>query len=242
MSNPLTNAAAGIEGLCAASGLKPAGSGSTSRDLAADATCGREPIGNRHDPIRTTDPVNRRSIKSNHWALIVGVMIVVTGLLSVIPFIRSAPASALPGGPTTWAVQSGANQSSPKTLVAYCPQGTRVVGGGGDTATANGFITEGLALTRLEPVRRYDGVRDAYVVTAAKSGSVVVGAWKVRAYATRADPATLPGLQIVPSAPTAWSSAPMRATSAVCPAGQRVIGTQGAGSVPQLARSHSRSR
>jgi hypothetical protein len=102
---------------------------------------------------------------------------------------------------------------------AYCPPNERVIGGGG-------FIVSGSlkpTLTTLRPFRRYDGTRDAYVVTAAETAPGTTANWQVKAYAMCAKP--LPGLHIVQSPSGPVSSTPRQDAAAVCPDGQRVIGT-----------------
>ena len=102
-----------------------------------------------------------------------------------------------------------------------CPPGKRVIGGGGWVQEI-GPITRKPALTQLRPLEQYNGPRDAYMVTAAETTPGTTGDWWVQAYAMCANP--LPGWHIV-QATTTQSSQPMQATAAVCPSGERVIGT-----------------
>jgi len=120
---------------------------------------------------------------------------------------------------------SAGDSQSPKQMVAFCPSTKRLIGGGGELLTVeiDGPRNDNPTLTELRPVRLYDGIRDAFVVTAAETTPGTDLYWKLRAYAVCADP--LPGLHIVPAATTSSSSS-VQATSASC-LGQWVIGTGG---------------
>jgi hypothetical protein len=146
-------------------------------------------------------------------------VVAVCGALS----LGAAPASAVPGLEMVPSPVSATNSLPSKTVVAYCPPGKRVIGGGGRVQEI-GPITRKPALTQLRPLQQYNGPRDAYMVTAAETTPGTTGDWWVQAYAMCANP--LPGLHIV-QATTSESSQPIQATAAVCPSGERVIGTGG---------------
>jgi hypothetical protein len=134
----------------------------------------------------------------------------------------ATPASAVSGLVKAPTAASATNSVSPKTETTVCPAGKRVVGGGGWAFTTNVADSNRVMLTRLEPVHIASG--DSYVVTGAETDPGIAGTWWLEAYAICAYP--LPGLHIVP-ATTVSSSSPMQATAAVCPGGERVLGTGG---------------
>jgi len=113
---------------------------------------------------------------------------------------------------------------SPRTVTAYCPFGERAIGGGG-SITDTIPSSRKLALTQLQPFHITgdpDGTSAGYTVTAVETAPTNLN-WSLTAYAMCAKP--IPGMNIYTSPPQPASSAPVRATAAVCPAGQRVIGT-----------------
>jgi hypothetical protein len=135
----------------------------------------------------------------------------------------ATPASAVEGVHRVDA-PSVTNSSSPKTMTAYCPVNERVVGGGGwvsDTSPSTLKPT----LTELRPnhIADVDGILDSYVVTAAETAPQTSLNWSVTAYAMCAKP--IPGISIKTASTPLWSSSSVQATAAVCPAGQRVIGS-----------------
>jgi len=160
---------------------------------------------------------------ATRWAALIGAVVMVTDALSVVQFAGGAPASAVSRPQTVSSRTSQTNSLSPKTMVVLCPPGKRVIGGGGWVQEI-GDKTHRLALTQLRPVRLFTSTQDGYAVTAAETTPGTTNNWWVQAYAICADP--LPGLHIV-AATTNPSSSAVQATAAVCPAGQRVIGTGG---------------
>jgi len=147
-----------------------------------------------------------------------GAMGVVIGALAV----GAAPASAVPGLQRVASPVSAHNSVSPKTVFALCPPDQRVIGGGGSIIEgADVGLTAKPALTQLEPVF---AATDAYVVTAAETRQGTTGNWRVAGWAMCANP--LPGLHLA-SVTTGRSTSPAQATAAVCPGGQRVLGTGG---------------
>ncbi|MDX6533514.1 MAG: hypothetical protein QOF68_1258 [Gaiellales bacterium] len=161
--------------------------------------------------------MNRFITKRQLRLLANAVAVALTGALA----IAATPASAAKvEGVHMVVTQSPSNSQQVKLAPpAYCPPNERVIGGGG--AVVSGSLKP--TLTGLRPVRLYDGTRDAYVVTAAETAPGTTANWQVNAYAMCAKP--LPGLHIVQSPPIPASSTAAQATAAVCPGGERVIGT-----------------
>jgi hypothetical protein len=144
-------------------------------------------------------------------------------LAASIPFSAPAHASTITGLVRAPAGVSAYDSTFVKTAVSYCPQGKRVLGGGGSVLAAGG-LSERLTLTQLQPARLVDGSRDGYVVTAAETSPGTTVNWSVTAYAICAFPALLHGYEIVASPLTALSSQSPQATAAVCPSTKRVLG------------------
>jgi hypothetical protein len=157
---------------------------------------------------------------------LVRAMVVATVALGAAP----APASAVPGVQRVSSPFVSNNSASPKTAVAYCPVNQRVIGGGGVVSQADDHDPPPV-LTGLRPVRLHGAVTtDAYVVTAAEVPTPrQTVKWSLRAHAMCADP--LAGRHII-SHRTSLSPLPKQATAAVCPNGERVIGTGGRISAP----------
>jgi hypothetical protein len=123
-------------------------------------------------------------------------------------------------------VQSPATSDSRpyKTEVATCPDGKKIVGGGGSTLAAGD--EENVALTRLEPSDNVDGTgADGYIATAAETAPGVSGDWWVQAYALCADASSVPGWDLN-AAYTSTASDPKQQLSVGCDnSGQKVLGT-----------------
>jgi hypothetical protein len=139
--------------------------------------------------------------------------------------IAAAPAGAVPGLQQRASVISpnNTNSVSPKTAVAYCPSNQRVIGGGGWVQEVGpGATSRKPTLTELRPVRLYNGVQDAYVVSAAETTPGTSNNWWVQAYAMCANPIT--GMHIEDES-TIQSSKASQPTAAVCPSSERVLGS-----------------
>jgi hypothetical protein len=179
--------------------------------------------------------LNRR--KAPRMAALVAA--VVTGVLGGVPLAAAAPASAATDLDQTEAV-SAINSSHKFAVAAKCEPGWRVIGGGGSVEEFPGqeSITHRLALTQLRPVRSYAGTRDAYVVNGAETYPGTINSWRVHAYAICARDANpsswLKGLHIVRQ-PTGSATSDVRATAAVCPAGEVVVGTGGETSISGIS-------
>jgi hypothetical protein len=111
------------------------------------------------------------------------------------------------------------NLASPKTVTAVCPPGKVVIGGGG-RAEEQGVPAHKLTLTQLEPY--LDSVRYGYRASATNTAPNVISPWRMEAYALCAEPPS--GYHIVSAQATAPSQ-PVQATAAVCPPGERVLGS-----------------
>lgn len=109
-----------------------------------------------------------------------------------------------------------------KVKVAYCPAAKRVVGGGGLVLEAP--ITLNPTLTGLQPIRRYDGERDAYIARAAETRQGTSQAWSLSAYAVCANALGL-GPWSIRRNDSATSSSAVKAIGVGCPPGRRVLGT-----------------
>ncbi len=131
----------------------------------------------------------------------------------------AAPAAAPPALARS-SVQSLTDSLSPKTAIATCPAGKRVVGGGGLVGGASSADRRKLVLTRLEPVSA--GGVDTYVVTAEEVAPGVSGTWHVSAYVLCAPELT--DYQIVAGSTSPSSTATQQAV-AECPGTTRTLGT-----------------
>jgi hypothetical protein len=142
--------------------------------------------------------------------------------------VAAAPAAAVPG------LQQRASEvpspaimdSNPaKTAVAFCNAGEQVIGGGGWAQEVGPLATSRrLALTALVPTDQFDGVRDAYIATAAETTPGTTNDWYVQAYAMCAP---LPGAHIVNSPSSPSTAAAVKRTTVGCPSGERVLGSGG---------------
>ncbi len=116
---------------------------------------------------------------------------------------------------------------SPKSAVAKCPAGKKVVGGGGWTMEETSTAPDRLTLTQLEPKDDVDGLgTDGYIASAAETSPGVSGNWWVQAYVFCADAISVSGWHINADF-TDTTSDPRQQMAVGCdnPATQRVIGT-----------------
>jgi hypothetical protein len=116
---------------------------------------------------------------------------------------------------------SADNSTDVKRAIATCPVGKQILGGGGWITGADEAVSRRVVLTGLIPYRTGNG-RYAYAVSASETYAGTSGAWHVNAYASCSDPVT--GHHIV-AASTSRSSGEVKRATAVCPTGQRVVGT-----------------
>jgi hypothetical protein len=116
--------------------------------------------------------------------LLSALLMLLAGAPSEVP---SAAAATTVSGVERVSASTPDSSLSPKTVVAYCPVGKRVIGGGGRIDFGG---DRNVAFTELRPVFRYDGTRDAYVATAAETPPGSSEQWDVDAYAICANPLT----------------------------------------------------
>lgn len=147
-------------------------------------------------------------------ALLATAMVGATGMVGAAVLAPSAPAHAVPGL-TTVQLESATDSSTTKTVIATCPAGTTVVGGGGHVVDSPYRIL----LTGLRPVVTAFG--NGYQMTATEDGAGYGGAWRIRAHAICA-PAPA-GLQYRWTV-GASSSQSSRGAAVFCPDGRKVIG------------------
>jgi hypothetical protein len=113
---------------------------------------------------------------------------------------------------------SVSDSSTSKTVVARCPAGKRVLGGGGTVTGGRGQVI----LERLEPVQT--ATDDRFVVGAREDASGYSQNWQLTAYALCAGP--LPGYGILPSTSGSPSSNSPQNTISFC-IGQPEVGFGG---------------
>jgi hypothetical protein len=126
--------------------------------------------------------------------------------------VLSTPASAAVPGLQIVSTVSSSNSVSPKSAVANCPSGKRVIatgaqitGGGGDV------VLEGLVPSQT-----------SVTATADENDLAITSNWTVSAFAICADP--LPGLQIVSTVSNSGSVHRM-SVGRSCPSGKLMTGT-----------------
>jgi hypothetical protein len=147
--------------------------------------------------------------------LVLGALLtLLSGALSGAP---SAAAATIVSGMERVSESSPEDSLSPKLVVAYCPAGKRVIGGGGEIDFKGG--DPNAAFTQLRPVLRIDGTRDAYVVAAAETPPGTTDEWELYVYAMCADP--LPDMFMV-TRTSSLSSSSVQTSLVGCP---WVIGT-----------------
>jgi hypothetical protein len=155
--------------------------------------------------------------------LLSALFMLLSGALSGVP---SAAAATTVSGVEQVRVGTTDNSLSPKTIVAYCPAGKRIIGGGGEIDTVGSDRNP--AFTELRPVFRIDGTRDAYVVTAAETPPGTTEEWELEAHAICANP--LPGMFMI-AYTTSPSSSSVQNSAVGCPwiigAGARISTASG---------------
>jgi hypothetical protein len=126
------------------------------------------------------------------------------------------PASAAVSGLVTVQQQSAFNSDSFKSATATCPNGKKVIGGGGLISGDDNKVV----LTALVP----NAAMTAYTAVANESGSGTPTNWLVRVYAICANATAVPGLQQI-TVGSVTDSNLFKPASASCPSGQKVVGT-----------------
>ncbi|MFF5296354.1 hypothetical protein [Paractinoplanes globisporus] len=102
-------------------------------------------------------------------------------LLSALLIGSPAAEASVPPEPDGWATVSTVDSVSPKTVVALCPPGQRVTGGGGWAFATTPAENTGVAVTHLEPVHFQAG--DGLLATATEIAPGIPGDWWLEAYA-----------------------------------------------------------
>lgn len=165
--------------------------------------------------------MGERRSRFGSWIARVGTIAVVAAAAGAVQFTAAAPASAAVTGLVRTTGISVIDSSASKTATAYCPPGTRVVGGGGGLVWDLQHQTRQVVLTQLQPVHPLWG-DDFYRVTGEETQTGTTDTWWVEAVALCADP--IPGMHIT-FGNTVLSSASSQQARATCPAGEKVLGT-----------------
>lgn len=164
---------------------------------------------------------------TTRWVAVVGVAL--GSLLTV------AASTAPPAGAQSAPVVRGlvrvesrvrGNSDAYKEEWATCPDGKKVVGGGGWTYVMESADEERVALTRLEPSDDVDGTgADGYIAAAAETAPGVSGNWWVQAYALCADASSVPGWNLKKAFSAVASDQKQQLFVGCDNNGQRVLGT-----------------
>ncbi|MBO3746099.1 hypothetical protein J5X84_08485 [Streptosporangiaceae bacterium NEAU-GS5] len=156
-----------------------------------------------------------------HWGAAVAAL---TALALVSQVLYGVTSAAAWGRPVVVLVQAASIQeSSPtKSVVAQCPAGKKVTGGGGGITAAGGATpNQGeVEVTEMRPIAAT--AFDSFRVTGTERDEGFAGNWSVAAYAICTDP--LPGQQVVFNTGPADSNFD-RINQISCPDGKRVLGT-----------------
>ncbi|HEY0640447.1 MAG TPA: hypothetical protein VGD67_22690 [Pseudonocardiaceae bacterium] len=144
-------------------------------------------------------------------------VVMLTGLLVALGLqvVAATPAAAIPGLQNVM-VTTVADSSTFKQVIANCPAGKRVIGGGGRLSLATGEV----AITYLAPMT----TATAYEARAYEDFDGFAGVWSLTVYAICAF--TPAGYEIRTAASPMASPATASAT-ATCTAGRVVLGTGG---------------
>ena len=115
--------------------------------------------------------------------------------------------------------------SGPSTTRAYCPDGKRVISGGGGVWWDKFTSPDQVVLSAMQPVHPLSG-DDFYQVTGEQTQTGQSGTWNVFALAICADP--IEGMHIVTTtAGPAPSSSSWQLAQPTCPDGEKVLGVGG---------------
>ena len=140
-----------------------------------------------------------------------------TGLLIAagLNIVTAAPAAAIPGLNNVPAA-TVADSSTFKSVIATCPVGQRVIGGGARLNIATGEV----AITHMAPTT----LANSYEARAYEDFDGFAGIWALQVIAICANPP--PGYAIVTAA-SPMASPVTASVTATCPAGLQVLGTGG---------------
>jgi hypothetical protein len=148
---------------------------------------------------------------------------VLAAALALLGAVHTASASANVSGWQKVKAVSAIDSSSSKTAQAFCPEGKRVVGGGGGLVWDLQHHTRDVVLTGTYPVRTLSG-RDSWVVSAHEDQGGTADTWWVDAYAICVDP--IAGMHTKITGGT-YGSASWQRPEAHCDPGERVLGSGG---------------
>src|SRR5947207_1959782 len=156
-----------------------------------------------------------------------GTVIACLGLAGfAVGMLPAAPANAstIPPSSVKTVTEFSALDSNPvKTVVANCPAGKKVLGGGGLLNAAQPFVTlRHVMIIELRPFTSGGG--DGYLVSATEDEVGTADNWAVAATAICGDP--LPGWHIITTA-TQLTPDVFKPSGATCPAGQNAVGGGG---------------
>jgi hypothetical protein len=130
---------------------------------------------------------------ARRWISAGGVVALLLGVQVATQVVAQAPAgAALPRVVQVFGVNSSGSQT-PKIARAECPEGMRVLGGGGHI-TGIGGPDRHVVLTRLQPIHTNN--RDRFEVAAAADETGEERPWQARAVAWCADADVLPDYEI----------------------------------------------
>jgi hypothetical protein len=149
----------------------------------------------------------------------VAAAIVVLVVAQLAVWVRHAGSAAATSTNRLVTVRSGYDSTTQKSVLAVCPTGKRVLGGGGRVVDGDGFV----ALVELLPASTYGF--DWFRAAAREMPGGYAGVWEVQAYAVCGD--ALPRLQRVTATSDAPPGATVHDTTVNCPVGTKVIGLGG---------------
>lgn len=163
---------------------------------------------------------NRLQICRRHLAVASGVL---APVLLLAGLLTASPATAVPGivSDTDDTNSMDYGPATSKTMTAECPEGTKIIGGGG--GLLGNQVGDGLVITQLQPIDPIFLGEDRFTVTV-EDPSGTVRDWGVRATAICAP--ALPNMSIEYGF-TPLSSDPAQLATATCPSGRKVVGSGG---------------
>ncbi|GIG88590.1 hypothetical protein [Plantactinospora endophytica] len=153
--------------------------------------------------------------RRNRWFGLAGAAVTVVAAQAGIQLVDTAPAAAVTGIERTSEL-SATDSRTARTVRAFCPVGTWVIGGGGWAFAVAAADSAKVALVQLVPEHRTDGTRDSFLVTGTETTTAMTGNWWLEAYAICASPSGLAGYQVVGTQNQATSSPVEAAASAGC--------------------------
>jgi len=149
------------------------------------------------------------------WTVIV-VALSAVGAFVAVQAAGAGPAHAVPGMQLV-SGDSAYDSETTKAATAYCPDGTRVLGGGGGIMDLDVGLAARVQITRLQPIAS----TDSYTATATEMGPYDE-TWQLTAFAICGE--APPGLEYQ-SYHTFNNSSVRKDATVVCSRGKQVIGT-----------------